>query len=354
MSNDSLRLGGIMIGDRAVGNGAPALLIAEVGQAHDGSLGTAHAFIDAAAAAGADAIKFQTHIAAEESTLDEEFRVKFSKQDATRYDYWHRMEFSAEQWAGLAQHAAEKKLIFLSSAFSVAAVDLLDALGHPAWKIGSGEYKSTDLMAAMAATGRPILLSTGMSRWAEIAESVAGIRALGVDPALFQCTSRYPTPFDRVGLNVIDKLRQAHDCPIGLSDHSGSPYPALAALARGADMIEVHVTFDHGMFGPDVPASLTFAQFRQLADARAAFAEMDANPVDKDAAADELETMRGLFTKSLAPSRALAKGTVLAADMLTAKKPGTGIAATNLEDVLGRTLSRDVVPDRLLRPEDLQ
>ncbi|MDP7549385.1 MAG: N-acetylneuraminate synthase family protein, partial [Alphaproteobacteria bacterium] len=223
---------GIRIGDRAVGDGAPALLIAEVGQAHDGSLGTAHAFIAAAAGAGADAIKFQTHIAAAESTLDEKFRVKFSKQDATRYDYWRRMEFSPEQWAGLAQHAGEKKLIFLSSAFSVAAVELLHALGHPAWKIGSGEYKSTDLMTAMAATGRPILLSTGMSRWAEIAESVAGIRALGVDPALFQCTSSYPTPLDRVGLNVIDELRQAHHCPIGLSDHSGSPYPALAALAR--------------------------------------------------------------------------------------------------------------------------
>jgi N,N'-diacetyllegionaminate synthase len=348
------RMSTIKIGDRVVGDGAPALLIAEVGQAHDGSLGTAHAFIDAAAEAGADAIKFQTHIAAAESTLDEEFRVKFSKQDATRYDYWHRMEFSPEQWVGLADHAKEKGLIFLSSAFSVAAVDLLDGLGHPAWKIGSGEYKSTDLMAAMAATGKPILLSTGMSRWAEIAESAVGIRALGVDLGLFQCTSRYPTPLDQVGLNVIDKLRAAHDCPAGLSDHSGSPYPALAALARGADMIEVHVTFDKRLFGPDVPASLTFEEFRQVADGRAAFATMDAHPVDKDVVADELGTMRGLFTKSLAPTRALAKGTVLAADMLTAKKPGTGISATRMDEYIGRTLADDVQPDRLLRPDDVK
>ena len=343
----------IQIGDREVGGGAPALLIAEVGQAHDGSLGTAHAFIDAAAGAGADAIKFQTHIAAAESTLDEEFRVKFSKQDETRYDYWHRMEFSPEQWAGLADHAAEKNLIFLSSAFSVRAVELLDKLGHPAWKIGSGEYKSQDLMAAMAATGKPILLSTGMSRWAEIADSAAGIRKLGVGLGLFQCTSRYPTPLDQVGLNVIDKLRQDHDCPVGLSDHSGSPYPAMAAVARGADMIEVHVIFDKRMFGPDVPASLTFEEFRQLADARAAFAEMDAHPVDKDVVAYQLETMRGLFTKSLAPTRALSKGTVLAAEMLTAKKPGTGIPATRLAEYIGRTLTRDIRADRLLRPEDL-
>ncbi len=344
----------ISIANRAVGGGAPALLIAEVGQAHDGSLGTAHAFIDAAAGAGADAIKFQTHIAAAESTLDEEFRVKFSKQDGTRYDYWHRMEFTAEQWSGLADHAREAGLIFLSSAFSVAAVELLDKLGHAAWKIGSGEYKSQDLMAAMAATGKPILLSTGMSRWAEIAHSAAGIRSLGADLGLFQCTSRYPTPLDRVGLNVIDKLRDEHDCPVGLSDHSGSPYPALAALARGADMIEVHVIFDKRMFGPDVPASLTFEEFRAVADGRDAFAEMDAHPVDKDREADDLETMRGLFTKSLAPTRALPKGTVLTTEMLTAKKPGSGIAATRLDEFVGRTLAADVVPDRLLRQEDVE
>jgi len=343
----------IQIGTRTVGGGAPALLIAEVGQAHDGSLGAAHAFIDAAADAGADAIKFQTHIAAAESTLDEKFRVKFSKQDATRFDYWYRMEFSCDQWAELADHSADKGLIFLSSAFSVAAVELLEKLGHAAWKIGSGEFRSHDLMAAMARTGKPILLSTGMSRWAEIADSAADIRALGVDLGLFQCTSRYPTPLDQVGLNVIDHLRAEHGCPVGLSDHSGSLYPALAAIARGADMVEVHVIFDKRMFGPDVSASLTFEEFRQVADARNAFVHMDGCPVDKDQVADELETMRSLFTKSLAPSRPLAKGTTLATDMLTAKKPGTGIPAKRVDEFVGRVLVNDVRPDRLLRPEDV-
>lgn len=344
----------IQIGTRTVGAGSKPLLIAEVGQAHDGSLGTAHAFIDAAAGAGADAIKFQTHIAAAESTYDEAFRVKFSKQDATRYDYWHRMEFSAEQWAGLAEHAAEKGLIFLSTPFSLAAIELLERLGMPAWKVGSGEYKSRDLLSAMAATRKPILLSTGMSRWQEIADGVAAIRGLGTTVGLFQCTSRYPTPFERVGLNVIGELKARHDCPVGLSDHSGSPLPAIGALARGADMIEVHITFDKRMFGPDVPASLTIEEFAQVAAARDAFAVMDAHPIDKDAEADELETMRGLFTKSLAPAMALTKGTVLTADMLLAKKPGSGIPAQELDSIVGRRLARDVAPDRLLRLEDLE
>jgi N,N'-diacetyllegionaminate synthase len=128
-------------------------IIAEVAQAHDGSLGMAHAFIDAAAAAGVDAIKFQTHIAAEESTAAEPWRVKFSKQDATRFDYWKRMEFAPEQWAGLKQHAEEKGLMFLSSAFSHAAVDLLRKLGMPAWKVASGELTNLPLIAHMAKDG---------------------------------------------------------------------------------------------------------------------------------------------------------------------------------------------------------
>lgn len=343
----------IDIAGRTVGGGAKGYVIAEVGQAHDGSLGQAHAFLDAAADAGADAIKFQTHIADAESTLDEPFRVKFSRQDDTRYAYWRRMEFTEEGWSGLADHAKQRGIQFLSSAFSTRAVDLLDRLGMPAWKIGSGEYKSAELMAAMAKTGKPILLSTGMSTWAEIADGVAGIRKLGVAPALFQCTSRYPTPFNQVGLNVIDRLKAEHDCPVGLSDHSGSPLPALAALARGADMIETHVVFDRRMFGPDSPASLTFEELAQVTAARDAFAEMIANPVDKDAVAEELATMRGLFTKSVAPTRALAAGTVLTADMLTAKKPGTGIPSAELDGLVGRRLKADVVADRLLRREDL-
>src|SRR5258706_2002404 len=128
------------------------LIIAEVAQAHDGSLGLAHAFIDAIAAAGADAVKFQTHIAAAESTPEEPWRVKFSSQDASRYDYWKRMEFSEEQWRGLQQHAEEKELLFLSSPFSLEAVELLERVGVCAWKIASGEVSNAPMFARMADT----------------------------------------------------------------------------------------------------------------------------------------------------------------------------------------------------------
>jgi N-acetylneuraminate synthase len=143
----------ITVNGRRIGAGSPCFLIAEVAQAHDGSLGAAHAYIDAAAEAGVDAVKFQTHIADAESTLDEPFRIKFSKQDETRYAYWKRMEFSPEQWPASAAHAADKKLVFLSSAFSVAAVELLQKIGMAAWKVGSGEVGTRDLLDAMLAAG---------------------------------------------------------------------------------------------------------------------------------------------------------------------------------------------------------
>ncbi len=165
MTQPNERVAPIRIADRTVGAGQPCFVVAEVGQAHDGSLGACHAYIDAAARAGVDAVKFQTHIANEESSPDEPWRVKFSPQDETRFAYWKRMEFPAAAWAGLAQHAADKGLIFLSSAFSTAAVELLEKLGMPAWKVASGESTSLPLLRRMALTGKPVLLSSGMSPW---------------------------------------------------------------------------------------------------------------------------------------------------------------------------------------------
>jgi N,N'-diacetyllegionaminate synthase len=346
-------LGTISIGGRQVGGGSPCFLIAEVAQAHDGSLGLAHSYIDAAANAGVDAVKFQTHIAQAESTLDEPFRVKFSQQDETRYAYWKRMEFTPEQWAGLAKHAAEKNLVFLSSAFSVAAVEMLKRLGLAAWKVGSGEVGTRDLLDAMLAAGGPILLSTGMSTYAEIGKVVNQLRSAGAELALFQCTTRYPVSLEEVGLNVIGELRSRFQCPAGLSDHSGSVYPSLAAMAQGADMIEAHIVFDKRMFGPDTSASLTVGEFGQVAQARDAISRMLAHAVDKDRIAGDMASTRAMFGKSVAVTRDLPAGTVLARDMLTVKKPGTGIPAAEIDSLVGRRLKRDADAQRLLSQDDI-
>jgi N,N'-diacetyllegionaminate synthase len=330
------------------------LLIAEIALAHDGSLGMAHAFLDAAVQSGADAVKFQTHIAAAESTFDEPFRVAFSRQDVRRYDYWRRTAFAPEQWQEIVAHAKELGVTFLSSPFSVEAVELLAGLGVTIWKVPSGELRSRDLVDAMLATGGHMLVSTGMSPWQEIDETVTLLRSQAANFTLMQCTSKYPTSLSAVGLNVIEQMRSRYSCPVGLSDHSGTPFPALAAMARGAAVIEVHVTFDRRMFGPDAPASITFDELAFLAHARDAFNEMDNNPVDKNAMALSLESMREIFGRSLAPGRTLAAGTVLAPGMLVSRKPGGGIPVDASQEIMGRRLLREVVSERILRWDDLE
>lgn len=330
-----------------------ALIIGEVAQAHDGSLGLAHAFIDVIADAGADAVKFQTHIAAAESTPGEPWRVRFSPQDAGRYAYWQRMEFTEEQWAGLKAHATTRGLLFLSSPFSTEAVDLLTRVGVAAWKVASGEVGTVSMFERMAATGKPFVLSTGMSDLAEIDAAVARVQAAGLPLAVLQCTSAYPCPPEQVGLNLIPTFRARYGCAAGLSDHSGTIYPGLAAAALGLDVLEVHITLSRTMFGPDVPASVTPDELRQLVTGIRAIEQMLAHPVDKDALAADLAPLRRLFTKSVVARRDLAAGTVLQADHLTVKKPGSGIPAAHLPDLIGRRLRRAVAADTLLVNEDL-
>ena len=328
-------------------------VVAEVAQAHDGSLGTAHAFIDACARAGADAIKFQTHIAAAESTPGEPWRVKFSRQDASRYDYWKRMEFTEEQWHGLKQHADECGIQFLSSPFSIEAVDLLTRVGVAAWKVASGEVSNTPMLERMLATGLPMLLSSGMSPLHELDAAVALVQRQGVPLTVLQCTSAYPCPPEKIGLNLLPFFRDRYSCPVGLSDHSGTIYAGLAATTLGATMLEVHVTFSREMFGPDVPASITFEELRQLVDGIRFIEAMTAHPVDKDAMAETMVPLRHLFTKSVVARTDLLPGTVLRAEHLTVKKPGTGIPAARLHELLGRTLRCTVARDQYLEEAHL-
>ena len=329
-------------------------VIAEVGQSHDGSLGTAHAFIDAIAEAGADAVKFQTHIAAAESSPGEPWRVKFSPQDDTRFEYWKRMEFTAEQWRGLKEHADERDLLFLSSPFSEEAVDLLTDIGVAAWKIASGQITDLWMLERLAKTGWPVLFSTGMSPLEEVEWAVGWARGKGLDVAVMQCTSAYPSTIGGVGLNVMADFRDRLGVAVGLSDHTGTIYPSLAAAALGAQVLEVHATFSRQSFGPDVPASVTFDELRTLVEGVRATETMLANPVDKDAVAVEMASMRELFTKSIVARRDLDAGATLRVEDLTTKKPAQGISARRMHDVVGQRLARTLAAGDFLQEEDIE
>lgn len=281
---------GFDIGSRHVGDGSPCLIVAEVAQAHEGSLQIAHAYIDAIANAGADAVKFQCHIAEAESTPDEPWRVEPRfPQDRSRFDYWKRMEFTEVQWSDLYLHAKDRGLIFLCSPFSVEAVAVLDRM-VPAWKIPSGELLNVRLLEAVRATGKPVILSTGMATRAEFVEAL-GHLIERVPVAALQCTSEYPTPPEHVGLHMFH--RHGAYC-IDLSDHSGTIYAGLAAVALDCDVLEVHVKLSPYDQGFDASSSITIDQLKQLVEG-VRFIEKAKQPVDKDALAKELEPMRRLF-----------------------------------------------------------
>lgn len=330
------------------------LIVGEVAQAHDGSLGQAHAFIDAIADAGADAVKFQTHIAEAESTPHEPWRIKFSRQDATRYDYWRRVAFTKEQWRGLLEHVEARGLLFLSSAFSPEAVELLNEIGMSVWKIASGEVTNLPLLRKIAALGDPIILSSGMSDRHELDEAASIVKNSGNPLAILQCTSEYPCPSERIGLNMLEVLKYRYDCPVGLSDHSGKIYASLAACAFGAEILEVHVAFSREMFGPDVSSSLTVAELRQLVEGVRETETMLMNPIDKEKLAADLAPVRRIFAKSIYAGEFLPAGTILKEENLRLKKPGGGIPPCQLPNLIGAKTRRALRSDEMILLEDVE
>ncbi len=344
----------IFIENSEIGHGQKCFLIAEIAQAHDGSLGIAHSYIDAVAEAGVDAIKFQTHIAEAESTLEDKFRTNFSYEDSNRYEYWKRMEFTKQQWIGIKEHCDRLGIIFLSSAFSVEAVELLDGIGMPAWKVGSGEINNPLILEAMLKTSKPILLSSGMSSWSEIDESISTLSEKKAEYAIFQCTSKYPTSLDEIGLNILREMKNKYEVPIGLSDHSGSTSSAYSAIANNADILEFHVAFNKKIFGPDTESSLDFDQLRRVVKFRDDNFKIESNPVNKDEMAKELSFMKELFNKSLVLKKPLKKGSIIKKEDLTAKKPGYGIPVGKIDECIGKRLINNQESGHILSWDDIE
>ena len=335
-----------------IGPRHPCFIIAEVAQAHDGSLGMAHAYIDAVAKAGVDAIKFQTHIAEEESSPEEPWRVEFSYQDKTRYDYWKRMAFTKAQWLGLKQHADQAGLIFLSSPFSIAAIRLLDEIQTPAWKVASGEVNSLYLLEEMVRTGKPIILSSGMSYIEELDERAAFFNRAKTQWALLECTSSYPTPPEQIDLDQMSDYRDRYGCAVGLSDHSGTIYPGLAATALGADIVEVHVCFSRELFGPDVQASLTLEELKTMTEGIRFIQRMRQAREGKAARTARLEELRAIFGKGIAARKDIKRGERFSVDNITFVKPAKGIGAGAWKEVLDSAASQDI-PEKTFLSRDM-
>lgn len=328
-------------------------IIAEIGQAHEGSLGILHSYIDAVAGTGVQAIKFQMHLAEAESSSYEPFRVKFSYEDKTRYDYWKRMEFTLVQWKEIKTHCEEVGLDFICSPFSNLAVDWLEEIGVKYYKIGSGEVINLLLLEKIAKTKKPVIISSGMSSFLELDKTVSFLKERNVDFSILQCTTSYPTQPEQFGFNVIKELKERYQVTVGFSDHSAKIATNIAAVALGAEILEFHVVFDRKMFGPDTKSSLTIDEVSQLVkDVNATYKAIQ-NPINKNNN-EQFSELKSIFEKSLAINKDLPKGHLITFEDLEAKKPkGYGIDALKFQDLIGMKLTNDMKQWDFINENDL-
>jgi N,N'-diacetyllegionaminate synthase len=346
------------IGGKTVSPRSPALIVAEAGINHNGSMAMALRLIDAAARAGADAIKFQTFSTAH---CESRYALKpdyFSGRDGgqSKHDFSSRLEFDPRQFEALRSHCSDKGILFLSMAADEPSLDLLVDIGVAAVKIGSSDTLNYPLFKAIGATGLPVIYSTGISSFDDVARGVDYLKSTGVrELALLQCTSQYPVPFSEVNLRVMDTYRRAFGVPVGFSDHSRGIHVALAAVARGARIIEKHFTLSRRLPGVDHAASIEPDELARLVtrvrDVEAALG--DGIKRIENSEREHLTTMR----KSLFSMVYIQKGDRLTRRHIAAKRPGGGILPTEIDGILGRRAAVDIPADEFIRrdmllPED--
>lgn len=329
-------------------------IIVEIGNTHEGSVGIAQSFINMAASSGAKTVKFQMHIAEEEGTKDEPFRVKFSNQDKTRQDYWRRVNFKIQDWVFLANYCKELQVEFLCTPFSIKAAQILheNALVKR-WKVGSGQATDFPLIDYLVSTGLPIIISTGLVDYAEI--SKLRERLLRVNSwsriTLLHCVSKYPVPISEIDLPLMEKLK-AFDCPVGYSDHSGNEFVIMSAIALGASIIELHMTPRSDFFGPDVSSSHTPEQLSRIIQFSRMFHELKNSIGTKEKHFESVKELRKLFRKGIYWAVNKKAGEVVSVEDLQFLKPVAEVDVIDFEIFLGKPVSHDVQAGNPLSKSD--
>lgn len=342
--------GTVNLGPRTVGGDNPCYVIAEAGANHNRDLDTARRLIDAAAAAGADAVKFQTYTGSDlYSSKSPRFDYLGDLADTPVHQLLDAIALPRDWQPLLAEHCRQAQIEFLSSPFDRAAIDELDAIGVAALKIASFEIGDLGLIEHAAATGRPLIISTGMATIAEVDDAVAAARAAGAtEVCLLQCASLYPAPPGVMNLRSMDTLRRAFGTPVGLSDHTLGVHIAPAAVAMGAALVEKHFTLDRGATGPDhafaiEPNELT-ALVRHIRDVEEALGDGRKQGPSSEEAVEMYTKAR----RSVVAATAIPLGTLIEREMLTVKRPGFGIAPKHLDLVVGRRALVDIEYDDIV------
>lgn len=339
------------IGQREIGPDHPPLVIAEIGINHGGSLAVAKEMVRLAAASGCECIKHQTHIVEDEMT-DEAKHIFPPNADVSIWDVMARCALSLDDERELKVYTEGLGLIYLSTPFSRAAADFLQALEVPAFKIGSGEADNIPLIRHIARMGKPVILSTGMQTIDTIRTSVAILDQAGIDYALLECTNLYPSPPEIVSLKGVTELRQAFPrAVVGFSDHSIGPEMALASVALGACILERHYTDTRYRIGPDIINSMDPSELRHLIDRSREIWIAARNPKKRTEAE---EPVYRFARASVVADADLPEGHVISEADIWARRPGNGeIPGYDFDQVVGRRLTRSIARNTQLKWSDL-
>lgn len=343
----------IKISNKLVGDNQKTFIIAEVGLSHEGSLGIAKSFIDNISKAGADAVKFQMHYPEYESSKYEKFRKKFSLQDRSRFDYWKRTSFNTIEWHKLKKYSEKKGLIFLCSPFSKKSVEILANLKVEAWKIASGEFNNYLMLKQISKISKkPLILSTGLSTISEIKSVINSNQIKNF--SILQCNSDYPTKPKEVGHKIVAKLKKNFNCPVGISDHSGSLNSLKIGVSMNANIIEAHVTFSKSFFGPDTIASITFKELKELINFRDMFYDINKTEFLKNKLSLTQIRNRKLFTKSIVLNKDKKLGSKIYYEDLDARKPLIGIPVYDYKKIINKKLKKDKKKGEFIKFKDLK
>jgi N-acetylneuraminate synthase/N,N'-diacetyllegionaminate synthase len=346
----------VRIADRSVGGPNPCFVIAEVGVNHNGDVGLAARLIDAAADAGADAVKFQTFhaegVAAPEAPKAP-YQLRTTDAGESQLEMLRGLELDWDAHVALKERAEKRGLVFLSTPFDLPSVRLLDRLGVAAMKVASPDVTNLPLLEEIGHCGRPVILSTGLAYLAEVEAAVAALRAAGAtEIVVLHCVSEYPAPPEGVNLRAMATMREGLRLPVGYSDHTEGSEIALAAVSLGAAAIEKHLTLDRSLPGPDHRSSLEPEELVALVRAVRRVESSFGDGIKAPTAAERQNAP--VVRRSLAAADDLPAGVVIERGMLTALRPGTGISPSRVDDVVGRRLRRPVARYELLEADDLE
>lgn len=355
----------------------PVFIIAEAGVNHNGSLDLARQLVDVAAAAGADAVKFQTFKADKLATVQApkaDYQVANTQEACSQLEMLRRLELAPEHHELLLAHCKKRGISFMSTAFDAESLVLLASLGMPAVKIPSGDITCGPLLLQAARLRQNLILSTGMSTLSDVEQALgviafgllgdaeprgradfdaaycseAGRRALADKVTILHCVTQYPAPPAAVNLRAMDTLAAAFGLPVGYSDHTLGIEVSIAAVARGACVIEKHFTLDRTLSGPDHVASLEPSELRQLVNAIRNVEQALGSTLKQPDPQEVLN--RPVARRSVVASRSINQGETLTYDMLTAKRPGTGISPIDIWSLVGRRVSRNYRADEMIDP----